>query len=279
MRVKTPAKVLQSFEVKIFKELDMENVIQTILGVVVVVVFVAFLSNIVRNIGRRVTVFDYERGLKYVKGRFKSVLEPGQYWYMPLFSTIDKIDIRPRFVSISGQELLSADGITIKVSVAVNFEVIDPALAKNKVMDFEKTLYSEIQLAVREIIGQTEIDAILEGRNEISQRLMEMLETKSKDIGLNLILISIKDIMFPGKLKEMFAQVVSARKEGLAILEKARGETAALRNLANAAKMLEDNPNLLQLRLIQALSETSGNSLVYGMPTNEALSSILKNKK
>jgi regulator of protease activity HflC (stomatin/prohibitin superfamily) len=265
--------------VKIFKELDMENVIQTILGVVVVVVFVAFLSNIVRNIGRRVTVFDYERGLKYVKGRFKSVLEPGQYWYMPLFSTIDKIDIRPRFVSISGQELLSADGITIKVSVAVNFEVIDPALAKNKVMDFEKTLYSEIQLAVREIIGQTEIDAILEGRNEISQRLMEMLETKSKDIGLNLILISIKDIMFPGKLKEMFAQVVSARKEGLAILEKARGETAALRNLANAAKMLEDNPNLLQLRLIQALSETSGNSLVYGMPTNEALSSILKNKK
>lgn len=257
----------------------MENVIQVIVGIVVVIGFIALLSGVVRNLARRVTVFEYERGLKYVKGRFKFVMEPGQYWYVPLLSTIDKIDVRPRFVSISGQELLSADGITIKVSVAANFEVIDPALAKNRVMDFEKTLYSEIQLAVREIIGQTEIDAILEGRNEISQRLMEMLESKSKDIGLSLILISIKDIMFPGKLKETFAQVVSARKEGLAILEKARGETAALRNLANAAKMIEDNPNLLQLRLIQALGETSGNSIVYGVQTNEVLSSMLKNKK
>jgi regulator of protease activity HflC (stomatin/prohibitin superfamily) len=256
-----------------------ENIVQAIVGFAVVVGLIALLGSVVRNLARRVTVFDYERGLKYVKGRFKSVIEPGQYWYIPLFSTIDKIDVRPRFVSITGQELLSADGITIKVSVAVNFEIIDPVLAKNKVMDFEKTIYNEIQLAVREVIGQTEIDAILEARNEISQRLMEMLEVKSKDLGLNLILISIKDIMFPGKLKETFAQVVSARKEGLAILEKARGETAALRNLANATKMIGDNPNLLQLRLIQALSETSGNYLVYGVPTNEALSSILKNKK
>ena len=72
--------------------------------------------------------------------------------------------------------------------------------------------------------------------------------------------------MFPGKLKDIFAQVVNARKEGLAALEKARGETASLRNLANAAKMIESNPNLMQLRLLQALGESSGNTLVLGMP-------------
>ena len=73
--------------------------------------------------------------------------------------------------------------------------------------------------------------------------------------------------MFPGKLKEIFAQVVNAKKEGLAALEKARGETAALRNLTNAAKMIEGNPNLMQLRLVQALGEGSGNTLILGMPS------------
>ena len=72
--------------------------------------------------------------------------------------------------------------------------------------------------------------------------------------------------MFPGKLKEIFAQVVNARKEGLAALEKARGETAAMRNLANAARMMESNPNLMQLRLLQALGKSSGNTLILGMP-------------
>jgi regulator of protease activity HflC (stomatin/prohibitin superfamily) len=84
---------------------------------------------------------------------------------------------------------------------------------------------------------------------------------------LRLISVNLKDIMFPGKLKEIFAQVVQARKQGLAALEKARGETAALRNLANVAKMIEGNPNLLQLRLVQALGEAAGNTLILGMPS------------
>ena len=69
-------------------------------------------------------------------------------------------------------------------------------------------------------------------------------------------------------MKEIFAQVVNARKEGLAALEKARGESAALRNLANAAKMIDDNPNLMQLRLVQSLGQSTGNTLILGMPSN-----------
>ena len=72
--------------------------------------------------------------------------------------------------------------------------------------------------------------------------------------------------MFPGKLKEIFAQVVNARQEGLAALEKARGETAAWRHLANAARMLATHPGLMQLRLIQALKESSGHTLMLGLP-------------
>ena len=87
----------------------------------------------------------------------------------------------------------------------------------------------------------------------------------------------LKDIMFLEKRKEIFTQVVSARKEGLAALEKARGETAALRSLANAAKMLEDNPHLMQPRFVQALGNSSGNTLILGMPSQSTPIPVSKN--
>ena len=233
-----------------------------------IVVVVVLAGVIFLKIGvRRITVLEYEKGLKYVEGKFKAVLEPGQYWYMPFFTIIQKLDIRPRFVSITGQEVMSSDGVTLKVSIAANFEITDPSVAVNKVKNFQEALYLELQMALREIVGAADIDTVLSGRNQLSKRLMETTEPKVKGLGLKLISVNLKDIMFPGKLKEIFAQVVNAKKEGLAALEKARGETAALRNLANAAKMLEGNPNLMQLRLVQALGESSGNTLILGMPS------------
>jgi len=228
----------------------------------IVVVVVLFLALAVR----RITVLEYEKGLRYTKGKFTSVVGPGQYWYMPFFTIIHKIDVRPRFVSITGQEVLSSDGVTLKVSLAANFEITDPNIAINKVKSFQDALYLELQLALREIVGAVDIDTVLSGRSELSNKLMEITEPKVANLGLRLISVNLKDIMFPGKLKEIFAQVVSARKGSLAALEKARGETAALRNLANAAKLIEGNPNLMQLRLVQALGEASGNTLILGMP-------------
>ena len=246
-----------------------------LLPIIVVVGTVIFLKLGVR----RVTVLEYEKGLKYAKGKFRSVLEPGQYWYMPFFTIIQKLDVRPRFVSITGQEVLSSDGVTLKVSLAANFEITDPNVAINKVKSFEEALYLELQLALRELVGAVDIDTVLSGRNEVSKKLMEASESKVGALGLKLISVNLKDIMFPGKLKEIFAQVVNAKKEGLAALEKARGETAALRNLANAAKMLEGNPNLMQLRLVQALGEPSGNTLILGMPSQSVPVPVTKAKE
>ena len=215
---------------------------------------------------RRITLLEYEKGLRYSKGRFDRVLDSGQYWYLPWFSIIQKLDVRPRFVSIIGQEVLSSDGVTLKVSLAANYEIVKPEVAINKVQSFQDALYLELQISLRQIIGAADIDTILNTRNELSKKLMEMTEEKIQELGLKLISVSLKDIMFPGKLKEIFAQVVNAKKEGLAALERARGESAALRNLANAAKMMEGNPNLMQLRLVQAIGQSSGNTLVLGMP-------------
>lgn len=236
-----------------------------LLSIIVVIVVVMGLS--LKFGVTRITILEYEKGLKYAKGKFDSVVGPGQYWYIPFFTIIHKLDIRPRFVSITGQEVLSADGVTLKVSLAANFEITEPHVAVNKVKSFQDALYLELQLALREIIGASDIDTVLSGRTELSKKLIEITEPKVSDLGLSLISVSLKDVMFPGKLKDIFAQVVNAKKEGLAAIERARGETAALRHLANAAKMIDRNPNLMQLRLVQTLGEASGNTIVLGMPS------------
>jgi regulator of protease activity HflC (stomatin/prohibitin superfamily) len=85
-------------------------------------------------------------------------------------------------------------------------------------------------------------------------------------MGLSLLEVEIKDVMFPGELKKIFTQVVKARQEALAALERARGETAALRSLANAAHLIERNPALMQLRLLQVVGQNTGNTVVLGVP-------------
>jgi regulator of protease activity HflC (stomatin/prohibitin superfamily) len=232
---------------------------------VIAALVVLILLLIARGIFNPTTVFEYEKGLKYRKGRFESVLGPGRYWHRPAVTKIEKVDLRPTFESIGGQEVLSSDGVTLKVSIAARYRVLDPATAINEVEDYRGTLYLELQLALREIIGSTPIDDLLAKRQEIGLQLMEKTSAKATQMGLELLETEIKDVMFPGKLKEIFAQVVKARQEGLAALEKARGETAALRNLANAAQLLEHNPNLMQLRLLQVMGETQGNTVVLGV--------------
>ena len=109
------------------------------------------------------------------------------------------------------------------------------------------------------------IDDLLRRRAEVPAQLKAIAGPRLEAIGVELQDASLRDLTFPGELKKIFTQVVKARQEGLAALEKARGETAALRNLANAAAMIERNPSLMQLRALQVLGQQPGNTLVLGM--------------
>ena len=215
---------------------------------------------------KRVTIFEYQKGLKYSKGRYSSTLPPGQYWIFPSVTSIVAVDVRPEFITVPGQDVLSSDGVTLKASLAAEFEVTDPNIAINKNANYRTALYLLLQIALREIVGKEKIDDLMQNRTAIGPKLMELTTTKASDYGLKLRLADVKDIMFPGEMKKAFAQVVKAQKEGQAALERARGETAALRNLANAARMMDDNPNLLQLRALQSLADSGGNTLVLGLP-------------
>ena len=91
---------------------------------------------------RRITVFEYERGLKYSKGKFVEILQPGKYTLYSPHVQIKKVDTRSRMIHIAGQEVLSSDGVSVKVSVSAEYEMIDPYLAMNKVEDYMQSLYT-----------------------------------------------------------------------------------------------------------------------------------------
>src|SRR5262249_138239 len=240
--------------------LSMPQIILLSLAVAAVIVFAVLRSRL-----RRVTVYEFQRGLKYRRGRFEKVLGPGQYWVFTA-TTITAVDMRPTFVSVVGQEVLTNDGVPLKVSIAASYEVADPETAINRQANFLQALYLVLQLAVREIISGSRIDDLLENRSGFAEKLRTRAEPAVQQLGLKLISADLKDLMVSGDLKKSFAQVVKARKEGQAALERARGETAALRNLGNAARMVEENPGLIPLRMLQVAGESSGRTLVVGMP-------------
>jgi regulator of protease activity HflC (stomatin/prohibitin superfamily) len=171
-------------------------------------------------------------------------------------------------MAIPGQEVVTSDGFSIKLSLAVRQKVVDPVVAMTQVEDYHGTVYSIVQVALREVVGSMAIDDLLQRRNEVGPAGLGRSAEPAGAIGMELVSVDVKDLMFPGPLKRTFAQVIEARQQGLAALEKARGETAALRNLANAARLVESNPSLLQLRLVQQLEASSGNTLVVGFPSN-----------
>ena len=151
-------------------------------------------------------------------------------------------------------------------------------LATHKTDYIYQLFYRELQINLRKFIGEITADEVLQNRNKIGEYVEESTKEDLNTYGISLISADVRDIMFPGDLKQLFASELKAKKEGLAALERARGESAALRNLSNTAKLMDNNPSLLQLRLIQSLNESSGNTLVLYIDPDVA-TKISKGKK
>ncbi len=239
------------------------------LTAIVLLVALAAAVIAVRSVIERVIVYQYQAGLKFKKGKLAQTLDAGKYWYLGTSSRVQIIDLRPRFVTVPGQEVLTSDHIPLKISLAAQYRVSEPRTAYIEVENYVGALYLQLQLALREIVGGHPVDEVLALRDEWGSRLKERCAESAAAIGLELISAEVKDIMFPGAIKQVFTQVVRAREEGIAALEKARGETAALRKLANAARMIEKNPALMQLRLLHSLGEAKGSTLVVNLGSDK----------
>ena len=240
----------------------MEYVIALLLVVLVGVV-------VVRPAVSVVTVHDYQRGLRFRQGRLVGLLDPGTHVAIRPLTEIHLLDGRPTSITVPGQEILTADGVALRVSLTARYVVADPVAAVTNDQSYVSALYTALHAGLRAALAGRTADEILATRADLGPAVGESVASEVARIGVELLGVDVRDVMVPSELKRAFAGIVAARREGEAALERARGETAALRSLANAGRMLEDNPGLVQLRILQQLGASSGNTVMLGMPGSD----------
>lgn len=202
--------------------------------------------------------------LLYRHGRLLRVLEPGRHYRPRVGTTWTFLDARLQILTITGQEVLSRDNLALKLSLAVQWRVVDAERSALAVQNVDSALRTAVQLGVRRVLSEHGLEQIVESRSAIGAELLAGLADEVASFGVELKSVELKDVTLPGELKRIFHEVVKAQQQGRAALERARGETAALRNLANAARLLEQTPALRDVRLLQAIEAEGGNTLVLG---------------
>lgn len=213
--------------------------------------------------GVRVTVNQWEEGLLFHHGRLETILVPGGHRRWRKGYELHHVDLRPRLLHVPTQEVPTVEGVPLKITVSGRVRVTDSSRYITAVQNADEMVYLAIQIALRELVATSTIEELLQGRSNMGERLL-MAVGSVEQFGLSIEQLELKDIVISSELKKAHTQVLVARAQGEAMLELARGETAALRNLANAARMAADNPMLIQLRLLQQLESSSGHTVIIG---------------
>lgn len=209
----------------------------------------------------KITVMDWQRTVLFRDGRFTRVLEPGRHRYRRRRTQLHTLDMRRRTTVIASQELLTSDGVTVKLSVLVVWRIADPLAYLTTAESADAALHAAVQLAIRDAAAAVTLDDMLADRTRLSAGLADAASARLPGLGVEIASAAVKDLMLSGELRRAAAETLLAREHGRAELERARAEAASLRTLANAARVLEEHPALLRLRTIQAAA-TPGATIV-----------------
>ncbi len=198
-------------------------------------------------------------GLVYLDGVLKHELEPGRYafWRGVGMQSRHLVDLRETSVDVGGQELMTADKVSLRINAVATYRVVDARRSVSAVSDLRGALYREAQLALRAVVGTRELDVILSDKDAVASELEAVLKQRAADYGVALVSFGIKDVILPGEMKDLLNQVTEARKAAEAAVITRREEVAAMRSQANSARLLRDNPTLMRLREIEALERVS----------------------
>lgn len=208
------------------------------------------------------TVEEGHRGVLFVDGAYVETLEPGKYgfWKRGRNAKVYAVDIREKVIDVAGQEIMTADKVTLRLNAVATYRVTDPIRAVMATEDLRQALYRETQFALRAAIGLRELDALLSDKDAVTAELLTSIRRRSAEFGVEVITLGIRDIILPGEMKDLMNKVTEAKKAAEANLITRREETAAMRSQANTAKVLESNPVLMRLRELETLEKIAGNS-------------------
>lgn len=214
-------------------------------------------------------VNEYERGVKFVLGKFKKVLDPGWHIILPIFQSYQKTDIRVKVVDVPEQDAITKDNVTIKINAVLYFYIFD---AKKSLLSVQNCAYAVTQLAqttMRNLVGSVTLDELLTDRERISNEICLIVDKATDEWGVKIQNVELKDIALPTEMQRVIAKVAEAEREKAAVITKASGELEASKNLSLAAKELSNSPGALHLRTLSTINDVSSdqsNTIIFAIP-------------
>lgn len=205
---------------------------------------------------------SHERGVVLVNGSVYAVLTEGRHRLprrRPGRSVrVHRVDIRRSWMVLPNQEVMAADTPGMRVSVAAEWQVADPVTWLTATREPNDALRIAVQLAVRDAFATRTLEGLVTGRDELACELRTQVTAQAESIGAEVLRVEIRDLAPPAEVRRSTLALQTARLDGLAQLERARAETAALRALANGARLLAEHPALLQLRTAETAARSGG---------------------
>lgn len=220
-------------------------------GLFVLIVVVLFILSGLKIINQ------YERGVVLTLGRFTGVRTPGLRVIVPIFQQIIKVDVRSTPVDVPSQEVITKDNVTIKVDAVVYFRVIDASRAVLETNNFLYATSQFAQAALRDVVGNVEMDSLLSQREEISQEIKRIVDSETDKWGIDVENVKIQNIELPQDMKRAMAKQAEAERERRAAIITASAEKAAAKEVAEAAGVLAGVPGGIAIRTLQTLEKIS----------------------
>ncbi|MEE8514276.1 MAG: slipin family protein [Gammaproteobacteria bacterium] len=212
---------------------------------------------------------EYERGVVFLLGRFQRVKGPGLIIIIPGIQQMERVDLRTIVMDVPSQDVISRDNVSVKVNAVIYFRVIDPERAIIQVENFQVATSQLAQTTLRSVLGQHELDEILAEREKLNLDVQKILDEQTDAWGIKVSNVEIKHVDLDESMIRAIAKQAEAERERRAKVIHAEGELQASGKLLQAAQVLSENPQSLQLRYLQTLTEIAGeksSTIVFPLP-------------
>lgn len=213
---------------------------------------------------------EYERGVLFTLGRFTKTLGPGLQIVIPFIQVVQKIDLRLVTMDVPSQDVISRDNVSVRVNAVVYFRVVDPEYAVIQVEDYYSATSQLAQTTLRSILGQHELDHMLSEREKINADIQEILDRDTEGWGIKVTKVELKHVDLNESMVRAMAKQAEAERERRAKVIAADGEFQAAQKLLDAARIIAEQPETMQLRYLQTLnqisSERGSNTIVFPVP-------------
>lgn len=214
-------------------------------------------------------VDEYERGVIFRLGRVIGARGPGLFFIIPIVDRMVKVNLQTVAADIPPQDVITKDNVTLRVNAVTYFNVIEPVRAVVAVQNYMYATSQIAQTTLRSILGQVELDDLLEKRDEINGQLQEIIDSVTDPWGVKVTLVEVKDVELPDSMRRAMSAQAEAERDRRAKIISADGERQAATALAEAAATLEASPGAMQLRLLSTMSEVAAernSTLVLPIP-------------